>query len=382
MNQSKLACGIMSGTSLDGIDVAIATISGTGLNTKIELIVAETFPYPKDILEKVKLAIDNELRVRDVSSLNFELGRLYADCVIKLCKDNKLNPSSLSFIASHGQTVYHQGATQDGSNPNTLQLGSGSVIAGLTQTTVVSDFRVADMIAGGQGAPLVPFVDYILLSNKDKTRIIQNIGGISNITVLPKSQYEKDVYAFDTGPGNMMINYAMEYFFNKPYDASGETANKGHLVKSLYDEILQHPFLRLQPPKSCGREEFGVSFTKELIKKYHNHTPEDIIHTLTIATADTMVDAIEKFVLNKHEVDELIISGGGVHNTFMMQHLKKKLHPIDVLSTDDIGLSSDFKEALAFIVLANQTMYQEPSNLPTATGAKKAVVLGNVSYYR
>lgn len=382
MNQSKLACGIMSGTSLDGIDVAIATISGTGFNTKIELIAAETFPYPKDILEKVKLAIENELKVRDVASLHFELGRLYANCVIDLCKKTKLNASSLSFIASHGQTVYHQGATQDGYLPTTLQLGSGSVIAGLTETTVVSDFRVADMIAGGQGAPLVPYVDYILLSKKDTTRIVQNIGGISNITILPKTQNERDVYAFDTGPGNMMINYAVEYFYNKPYDASGEIAKSGTLIQEMYDEILSHPFLKELPPKSCGREEFGTSYTDKLIKKYKEHTPENIIHTMTIATKDTMVDSIKRYVLNKHDVDELLISGGGVHNTYMMNKLKEALPDISVQATDDIGLSSDYKEALAFIVLANQTLYQETSNLPTATGAKKPVILGNVAYYR
>ena len=382
MHESKLACGIMSGTSLDGIDVAIASISGTGLTTKIDLIAAKTYPYPKDILEKVKRAIDNDLKVRDVASLHFELGRLYAECVIKLCDTLKIKSSSLSFIASHGQTVYHQGATLDGNPPTTLQLGSGSVIAGITQTTAVTDFRVADMIAGGQGAPLVPFVDYILLSHPQKTRVIQNIGGISNITILPKSRLEKDVYAFDTGPGNMMINYAMEVFYQKLYDDQGEIARKGQLIKPLYDDILAHPFLNVKPPKSCGREEFGAFYTHMLIEKYNKATKEDIVHTLTMATKQTMVDAIKKFVSNLHQVDELIISGGGVHNTFMMEQIQKDLPNIKVLTTDDLGLSSDFKEALAFIVLANQTLYEEHGNLPSATGAKTSVVLGQVSYYK
>jgi anhydro-N-acetylmuramic acid kinase len=382
MHKSKVACGIMSGTSLDGIDVAIATISGIGLSTKIELVAAKTFPYPKDLLEKVKLATQNELKVKDVSSLNFELGRLYANFVIELCASLKIQTTSLSFIASHGQTVYHQGEASDGYNPSTLQLGSGSVIAGLTKTTVVSDFRVADMIAGGQGAPLVPFVDYILLSKKDQTRIIQNIGGISNITILPSDQIPKNIYAFDTGPGNMMINYAAEKFFNLPYDASGNLASKGHMIQPLFDTIIAHPFLEKLPPKSCGREEFGSAYTEKIIEPYIGFDPLDIIHTITSATAQTMVQSIQKFVLNKHHVDELLISGGGIHNQFIMHYIKKSLPDIKVLTTDEIGISSDFKEAMAFIVLANQTLYKEAANLPSATGAKYPVILGNVSYYK
>ncbi len=382
MNKSKLACGIMSGTSLDGIDVAIATISGIGLTTKIELIAAKTYPYPKDILDKVKLATQNELKVKDIASLHFELGRLYANLVHQLCKDMKINTTSLSFIASHGQTVYHQGETLDGNPPSTLQLGSGSVIAGLTKTTVVSDFRAADMIAGGQGAPLVPFVDYILLSDSNHNRIIQNIGGISNITLLPKTQNEKSVFAYDTGPGNMMINHAVEVFYGKPYDQSGLIAKSGQCIPGLYELIMAHPYLNKRPPKSCGREEFGAEYTNDLIKQYPNHKPEDIIHTLTLATADTMIQSIQRFVLSQHEIDELIISGGGVHNNYMMDHIKKGLPNIKVFATDQIGLSSDFKEALAFIVLANQTLFQEASNLPSATGANAPVILGNVSYYK
>ncbi len=382
MYKSKLACGIMSGTSLDGIDVAIATISGIGLTTKIELVAAKTYPYPKEILDKIKLATQNESKVKDISSLNFELGRLYAKLVLDLCESLKIQTTSLSFIASHGQTVYHQGEASDGHNPSTLQLGSGSVIAGLTKTTVVSDFRVADMIAGGQGAPLVPFVDYILLSKKEQTRIIQNIGGISNVTILPGDQNPKNVYAFDTGPGNMMINYVAEKFFNLAYDASGKLAAKGHMIKPLFDTIIAHPFLEKLPPKSCGREEFGSAYTKAVIEPYITHDPLDIMHTVTCATAQTMIDSIKKFVLNKHHVDELLISGGGIHNQFLIHYIKKAVPNIKVLSTDEIGLSSDFKEALAFIVLANQTLYEEPSNLPSATGAKHPVILGNVSYYK
>lgn len=382
MNTSKLACGIMSGTSLDGIDVAIASISGSGLETKIELISGKTYPYPRAIYEKVKLAIEEKLSIRDLSSLNFELGKLYANVVKDLCAENKIQTSSLSFIASHGQTIYHQAYGDEFRPPSTLQIGSGSVIANLTQTTVVSDFRIADMIAGGQGAPLVPFVDYCLFSDPRKNRILQNIGGISNITYLSKSLKTEDVLAFDTGPGNMMINRAMEVCYQLPYDESGKKARTGKKIDALYNEVMEHPYFLLLPPKSTGRESFGVEYTDQLVRKYAFEKHEDIVHTMTIIAADSMIQSIKKFVLKKSSVDELIISGGGVHNKFLMELLTKGLPDIRVLSSDDLNFSSDFKEALAFMILGNQTLLGLTSNLKEATGALKNVILGTVSYYK
>lgn len=379
MYSSKLACGIMSGTSLDGIDVVLASISGVGLQTKIEMISGKTFPYPKDILEKVKLAINNELKVKDISSLNFELGKLYAECVKALCNEEKIQTSSLAFIASHGQTVYHQSYKEEGFFPSTLQLGHGSIIAGLTKTTVVYDFRVADMAFGGQGAPLVPYVDFILLSSKDKFRVVQNIGGISNITVLPKGQNESEVYAFDTGPGNMMINRAMEVLYQESYDKSGLIAKSGKLIPALYEEILSHPYLKLEPPKSTGREQFGVTYTDNLINKYIYEPKADIVHTITCATVETMVRAFNDFIKDIHSIDELIVSGGGVHNQFMMDLLKRKLPKTRIFISDEIELSSDFKEALAFIVLGNQTINHQTGNLTTTTGAKQKAILGSIA---
>lgn len=379
MYSSKLACGIMSGTSLDGIDVVLASISGVGFQTKIEMISGKTYPYPNDILDKVKLAINNELKVKDISSLNFELGKLYAECVKALCREEKIQTSSLAFIASHGQTVYHQSYIEDGMMPSTLQLGSGSIIAALTQTTVVYDFRVADMAFGGQGAPLVPYVDFILLSSKEKFRVVQNIGGISNITVLPPGQDESLVYAFDTGPGNMMINRAMEVLYQEPYDKSGLVAKSGKMIHALFDEIINHPYLKIEPPKSTGREQFGVTYTDNLINKYSYEAKADIVHTITQATVETMVISFKRFIKNVEKIDELIISGGGVHNLYMMELLKRKLPQSNIFNSDEIQLSSDFKEALAFIVLGNQTMNHQTGNLTTTTGAKQKVILGSIA---
>lgn len=382
MLKKKIAAGIMSGTSLDGIDVAFAEISGVGKRTKIKQIAGQTFPYPNDLLEKIKRATSNQMNVSDISDLNFHLAKTYAECVIKLAESINIETSQLWFVASHGQTVYHQGIADQKYAPSTLQLGSGPVLAQLLKTTAITDFRAADMAQGGQGAPLVPFVDYLLYANKNKARILQNIGGISNITILPKSKDESRIFAFDTGPGNMMINRAMEILYDKSYDASGLIAKSGNLINELFDEIISHAYLSKLPPKSCGREQFGNEYTESLIKKYEYEKKEDIIHTISKASSYTMIDAIKKFVLPKYEIDELIVAGGGIHNDFVMNELKIDLEPIKVLTTSDLNLDSDFKEALAFIILGNQTMHKKHATLKSTTGAKNPTITGSISFYK
>lgn len=378
----KIAAGIMSGTSLDGIDVVIAQISKYNKKTKIKQIIGKTFDYPTNLLEKIKDAVNNNMDVKGISSLNFELAYLYAKCVIDLCHSIDLKTEDLDFVASHGQTVYHQGIKDDTTYPSTLQLGSGPVMSQLLKTTVISDFRAADMAQGGQGAPLVPFVDYILYSDGKKSRILQNIGGISNITVLPKGKQSENLFAFDTGPGNMMINRAMEVLYNKSYDRNGEVAFSGKNIKELFDEITSHPFLDKKPPKSCGREQFGSNYTDDLIRKYSTSKKEDIVHTISKASSYTMIDAIKKYVLSHYEIDELIIAGGGIHNNFLMKELEDNLKPIKVLTTNDLGLDSDFKEALAFIILGNQTINKKHGTIKQATGAKHTVIPGSISFYK
>ncbi|VEU82820.1 anhydro-N-acetylmuramic acid kinase AnmK [Acholeplasma hippikon] len=382
MLKRKIAAGIMSGTSLDGIDVAFAEIKGFGKHTKINQIAGKTFPYPDDLLVKIKKATLNQMNVSEVSDLNFSLARVYADCVLKLAKEVNIDTKNLYFVASHGQTVYHQGAKDENFLPSTLQLGSGPVMAQLLQTTVITDFRAADMAQGGQGAPLVPFVDFLLYGSKKTSRILQNIGGISNITVLPNGMKEEDTYAFDTGPGNMMINYAMEVLFQKSYDDHGKVAKSGKLIKALFEEIITHPYLGKMPPKSCGREQFGVDYTQKILDKYEEEKKEDIVHTLTKASAFTMIDAIKRFVLNRFQIDQLIVAGGGIHNDFIMDELRNNLDGIEVLTTTELKLDSDFKEALAFIILGNQAIKHKPATLKSTTGAKKSVITGSISFYK
>lgn len=382
MKRKRLAAGIMSGTSLDGIDVAIAYIKGINHQTKINQIAAKTYPYPQDILESIKKAVENKMDVREVSNLNFELAKLYSNCVLDLCKSINIKSSDLYFVASHGQTVYHQGKYDGEFMPSTLQLGSGPVMSQLLETTIVSDFRASDMAQGGQGAPLVPFVDYLLYQDKNKSRILQNIGGISNITILPNKKENKNVYAFDTGPGNMMINHAMEVLYQKPYDDKGKIAFSGQLIKPLYDEIINHEYLNIKPPKSCGREQFGVSYTDKLLEKYKDNSKNNLVHTITKASADSMIKAIKDYVLVSHHIDELIVAGGGAHNDFIMNELKLQLSPIKVLTTNDLKMDSDFKEALAFIILGNQAIHKKHATIKETTGAKKTVITGSISFFK
>lgn len=377
----KLAAGIMSGTSLDGIDVVIAKVSGYDSTTKIEVIANETFAFKKDVVDKIKAVMSIEKsNVRLITSLNFELGEIFANCVIELCNKNNLKSSDLAFIASHGQTIWHEPNASKDYKSSTLQIGSGAVIAELTKTTVISNFREKDIAAGGQGAPLVPFADEILFSSLNKTVALNNLGGISNLTLLPKNNKLKKI-AFDTGPANMMIDYAMQKLFNQKYDEAGKIAKSGNIIISLYNEVMELPYFKLKPPKSTGRELFGDNYTKELINKYHRFKKEDIIHTLTLITIDSIVDSYKMLENEYGNIEEIIFSGGGAKNQYILEEIQKKLPNSKILKSSDYGIDVDYKEAIAFIILGNQTINKRTSNAMYATGAKRNVILGDISLY-
>lgn len=372
-----LAIGIMTGTSLDGIDIALCDIEGVDDSTKIKFLYGKTFPYPSDVLLEIQKAVHNQAIVSDIAYLNFRLAEVYSDSVKKLINESNYSMNDIQFISSHGQTVYHQGKSDDKKRSSTLQLGSGAVLAELAQTTVISNFREHDMAQGGQGAPLIPFVDKVLFYDKNKNRIIHNIGGISNISLITKKD---EVIAFDTGPGNMLINAGMEYLYQKSFDDKGLTARKGKLIQPLFEILINHPFYNEKPPKSCGREQFGLPYLEKIIHPFLHERKEDIIHTITYATVYTMADAIKRYIYVE-SIDELIVSGGGVKNTFLMELLQKLLTPIKVISSDELGVSSDFKEAIGFVILGNQVLNQRPNTLISATGAKKQVIGGSIQYY-
>ena len=279
------ALGIMSGTSLDGIDVVLADISGSFTTTKIKELAFKT--YPLKLKEKLSSLMKGKIDVKALTEVNFLLSRAYSDAVKDLLKEQGLTASDISFIASHGQTIYHSPETH-----STLQIGCGSVLSTLTNITVVSNFRNADMAVGGQGAPLVPYMDYSLFSSKEEERVLLNIGGISNITYLKKNGSLDDVVAFDTGPGNMMIDYMMKHFYNLEYDDKGKYAKRGKLIPELYKELISMPYIKEAYPKSTGRELFGKSLCDEILKKYQN--ANDILNTLTHFTKESIILGIKQ----------------------------------------------------------------------------------------
>lgn len=376
----KLAIGLMSGTSLDGIDVVLAEIENVSLNTKVKVLKQRTYPLDEKLIQKIKDAMDDEKsNSKLICSLNVELGYVFGKAVLSFYSDEKIKKESIDFIASHGQTIYHIPSDHEASLRSSLQLGDGSMISELCQTTVVSNFRLADISSGGQGAPLVPYADFILFSHKDYSRAIHNIGGIANMTYLEKGCTLDDLIAFDSGPGNMMIDEACQIYFNKPYDFNGNIARSGKLINDMYEQMLNHPYYKAIYPKSTGREAFGHTYLTSLLNKYDHEKKEDIIHTLSMITVDSMVDSYQNLI--KKPLDELILCGGGSLNSFIKEEISKKMKHTKVYVLEDLGYSSKYKEALAFIILANQTLNHQPSNVKSATGARNYKILGQINTY-
>ena len=375
--------GIMSGTSLDGIDVAIVDITGAGWNRKIRPLALGSAPYSATLRREILSVSNTEAHVATISRLHTRLGELYARAVEKVCRANKLRVSSLDLIGCHGQTIFHDG---DGAPflgkkiATTMQIGDGDVIAERTGVPVVSDFRGRDMAAGGRGAPLVPFVDYFLYRHRRRGRVALNVGGIANITAIPPAAKTDEVLAFDTGPGNMVIDaLAAVYSEGKArYDRNGRLAARGHVSSSLLKVLLRGPFFRQRPPKTAGREQYGSEFVERLVDS--GLKMEDLAATATAFTAASIALGINRFVRPCMPVDELIASGGGVHNPRLMAYLAAFLPGVRIRTSDEFGIDVDGKEAIAFAILAYETWHRRPSNLPSATGAEQAVILGKISY--
>lgn len=375
-----LIAGLMSGTSLDGIDAVLVDITGTGINTKLEVIEFIEYEMPQSIRNRIKTACnENDSSVDLICSLNFELGKLFSDAVTQLLKKANVTDDDITCIASHGQTIYHIPQAKNNLVASTLQIGEPAVIAYEHNTTVISNFRVMDMAANGQGAPLVPYSEWILYSNNNKNIALQNIGGIGNVTVLPKTLKIDEVFAFDTGPGNIMINESVRILFNKPFDDNGNIASQGTVIQDLLDELMSHPYLQTPPPKSTGREDFGEVYVQELINKFSKNSSYDIVATFTKFTATSMKYHYSNYIFGDMDIDQIIIGGGGSHNTTLLNYIREEFAPIEVVTQDDIGYSSDAKEAIAFTILANETLNGKPSNVPNATGAEQFVILGNIT---
>ena len=354
--------GVMSGTSLDGIDVAVVEVR----ERRVETIGFTSTPYASAVRDSI-LAVSNcATHTAQISRLNFQLGELYARAVLSAVKKF----GAVSLIGCHGQTIFHEGRR------NTLQIGEAAVLAERTGVPVVSNFRARDIAAGGQGAPLVPFVDYWLFRDPRRTRVALNIGGIANITVIPAGCAADDVVAFDTGPGNMVIDaLAREFSDGKlTCDRGGKIAQSGNVNRQLLDDLLRDPYYRRKAPKSAGREQYGAEFIARL--KASGTPLRDLITTVTVLTAATIATAVRGGVSGPAD---LIASGGGVHNPQIMAHLAGFLPGVNLSTSTDHGIDADAKEAIAFAVLAHETWKHRPANLPSATGARRAVVLGNIT---
>ncbi|MBE0660357.1 MAG: anhydro-N-acetylmuramic acid kinase [Bryobacteraceae bacterium] len=371
--------GIMSGTSLDGVDVALVDIDDDGFDT----VGFHTVAYPEP-LRAALLAVSNcETHTREISRLNFLLPEIYAEAFFDACKVAGIDPKSVDLIGCHGQTIFHESEPVEVLGrkvASTLQIGDGCVLAERTGVPVVSDFRPRDMAAGGKGAPLVPFVDYLLFRSDEFGRVALNIGGISNVTILPAGCTTDGVVAFDTGPGNMVMDQlAAKYSGGKKRcDEGGELALAGEVDGELLAELLEDEYYTRKPPKTAGREQYGAQFVDRLIAKGLSET--DTMATATMLTAATVADGVYQFSdAEEGGIGEVIVSGGGVHNPALMRMLRAELADMEVVDASELGLDPDAKEAIAFAILAHETWHTRPNNLASATGARRGAVLGKLS---
>ncbi len=370
--------GLMSGTSVDGIDAALVEISGQDLEIQIELIAAKTYPYPPELREKILSVCANKaISMQELAQLDDAIAFAFAEAVLNIQAGHE--PATL--IGSHGQTVYHQPPTIN-SLGYSLQLGRGALIAHLTNTITISNFRAADIAAGGQGAPLVPRIDAALLSHPEESRCIQNIGGIGNVAYLPArhDNWLEKIRGWDTGPGNSLLDLAVHKLSNgaKTYDENGDWAASGNICQTLVEEWLQHEYFHTPPPKSTGRELFGVDYLQQCFEDAEKHqlSPSDFLATITELTAASIVENYRLFLPQMPQ--RVLLCGGGSRNLYLTRRLQVLLGEIPVTTTDEAGLNADFKEAIAFAVLAYWRQMGNPGNLPAATGANKEVLLGEI----
>lgn len=377
-----IVAGVMSGTSADGVDVALVRLTGQGLRTRFELIRHRSFSYPAAVRETVLQAMNAPaIAVSELARLNFRLAEIYADCVRRTVR---LAQVECDLVGCHGQTLYHQGARSTFLGKKiacTWQIGDGSVLAGRLGVPVVSDFRPADMAVGGLGAPLVPYLDMLVFRHAKRGRIVQNIGGIGNLTAIPAGAQATEVRAFDTGPGNMVMDAICETLFGKPFDGRGSLAAKGTVLDAIVTEQMKLPFFHRSGPRTAGREEFGREYVTEFLRHCGSAPKHDILATATALTTRSIGDAIRR--LSKHNLyNDLFVSGGGTQNLTLMKMLREEVNAlgIKVLPTDAVGVPSQAKEAIAFALLAYQTWHRKASNVPKATGARREAILGKVSY--
>ena len=380
--RSKLIVGLISGTSADGIDAVLVRVNGSGTSTRPTQLASDSYQYPPELRA---LVLENSLpgtgSVDLICELNVLLAHFFADAVKKIARKARVALSEIDLIGSHGQTVHHLPVPKRSFGKlirSGLQIGDPSTIAKLTGITTIGDFRMADMAVGGQGAPLVPYFDYVMFRSRTKNRIVLNLGGIANFTALPKKCSSTDVLAFDTGPANMVIDALMMKFYGQQYDAEGQVALKGTIVPELLSDLMTMPYFTMRPPKSTGRELFGAMLLPRIVEYEGKVSKEDIIATVTRWTPFSVFDQYKRFIAKRMKAEEVIVSGGGAHNKAIMGALQEYFKPALVRRIESVGFSADAKEAICFAILANETISEHPSNVPSVTGADRPVVLGKI----
>ncbi len=381
--EAHFIVGIMSGTSVDGIDAVLLRVRGHGAATRYEQLAYVERPFPPAVRTMIlRNSLVPTARVDELTRLHMLLAHLYADAVKAVARKARVPMRTIGLIGCHGQTVHHLPAPARIAGKDargTLQLGDVAALATLTGITAVGNFRTADMAVGGQGAPLVPYVDWLLFRSEQRSRMLLNIGGIANITVLPAGCAASDVVAFDTGPGNMLVDGLMRRLYGRPYDRGGRVAASGKPVPDVLQWLLKHPYLRQRPPKSTGRELYDETFLDEVIRRSRRAAHADIVHTVALYTPLSIADAHQRFTGKRMRVDELIVSGGGAKNTFFMEALNGLFGDARVTTADEAGMNGDAKEAICFAILANETVHGHPANIRRVTGASRPVVLGVVA---
>ncbi len=386
MKNSRLVVGLMSGTSLDGVDAALVRIVRSEPDCSVQLKHFITNPYPEEVRQALlRVASGQTVPAGFISHLGILLGRLYAEAVKDLCLANGVPLDRLDLIGSHGQTVFHQSEPGDFCGrpvASTLQIGEAAVLVEETGVTTVSDFRPGDMAAGGTGAPLIPLVDFLLFRDPRRGRVLLNLGGIANLTLLPPACRIDEIVAFDSGPGNMVIDALVRRLGANPrgFDAGGCLALAGRPIPALLESLLADPYFGRKPPKSAGREQFGEAFVERILAAASG--APDLVCTAAELTARTVGDAVLGYTEASEGWDRVLVSGGGVHNAYLMRRLQELLPHLKVAPTDSLGVPADAKEAIGFAVLANETLELAAGNVPSATGARHPAILGKVTYGR
>lgn len=380
-------CGLMSGTSLDGLDIAIVDFSVVAKQVTYELKHFVTMSYTDELTAQLFQLMDPSVPLNHVSSMNMYLGELYAKCIKDALVDSEIDYESIDLISSHGQTIWHEPTVVSQrlyARPNTMQIGDIAVLAEHAGIPVIGDFRTRDMGAGGQGAPLVPFADQILFQSQTNGRVLVNIGGIANMSVLPPAHFAQEVIAYDTGPGNMIIDAFVNKYSNGSlsYDANGDLAKDGIVHNKWLEDLMANDYFLLPAPKSTGRELFGSVYADKLWLQGDEYgcSSLDKIATITMLTAKSLSTEIKKYS-QTHDLKEVFVSGGGVHNKTLLAYLTELLpNQIDVRTSDEIGISGDAKEAFVFALLGYLGFQKMPNNLPSATGAKRQTILGKIAW--